>query len=219
MKLLLHACCGPCALMPLRLLAEDADEIAVFYSNSNIAPEAEYERRWDELQRYCGTQGIPVQRDAYDPDEWEAKVAPVGESLKAYSPAFGAESSAASVQELLDDERRSERCRLCYRMRLQKAAAFAAREGFDGLASSLAVSPYQFAAEMDEELARACEPLGLVPVIRDFRPYYREATALSRELGMYRQNYCGCRFSVAEAEATRAFIKAQRKARKAARKA
>ena len=53
----------------------------------------------------------------------------------------------------------------------------------------------------------------------DYRPYYDEATRISRELGMYRQNYCGCRFSVKEGEATRAFIKAQRKAAKAARAA
>lgn len=204
--------------MPSRLLAEAGHDLAVFYSNSNIAPAAEYERRWDELKRYCDSQGIPVWQDAYDPDEWEQKVAPAGEALKAYSPAFGARSDAASVQELLDDERRSERCRLCYRMRLEKAAAFAARTGCEGVASSLAVSPYQFAAEMDEELARACAPYGLQPVVRDFRPHYQEATRLSRELGMYRQNYCGCRFSVAEAEATRAFVKEQRKARKRAQR-
>lgn len=211
MKLLVHACCGPCAIMPLRLLQDEGFSIGVLYSNSNIAPAEEYNHRWEELESYGRSQGIPVFQDDYRPDEWEALVAPLGESLKAYSPALGACSETASVQELLDDERRSERCRLCYRLRLEHSAAFAAQEGYEAMASTLAVSPYQFAKEMDEELVRACEAAGLEPILRDFRPYYREATRISRELGMYRQNYCGCRFSVAEAEATRAFLRAQRK--------
>lgn len=203
--------------MPLKLLAEEGHDIAVFYSNSNITPKAEYQRRWEELQRYCEANHIPVESDDYNPDSWNEAVAFIGESLKVFSSAFGAESDAQSVSELLDDERRSERCRACYRLRLERAADYAVNHGYEGLASSLAVSPYQFAAILDEEVERVCASRDLTPVTRDFRPYYPEATRLSRELGMYRQNYCGCRFSVKEAEATRAWIKAQRQARKLAK--
>ena len=104
-------------------------------------------------------------------------------------------------------------------MRLEEAARFAAAHGFDALSTTLAVSPYQFSEVIHEELDRACAQAGIGVLFEDFRPYYDEATRISRELGMYRQNYCGCRFSIKEGEATRAFIKQQRAAQKAARKA
>ena len=124
-----------------------------------------------------------------------------------------------TVAELLDDERRRERCRACYRLRLEEAAAVAAQGGYEGLATTLAVSPYQFTDVIRDELQRAAAGAGIAAHFEDYRPYYHEATRISRELGMYRQGYCGCRFSVPEAEATRAFIKAQRKADKAAKAA
>ena len=280
MKLLVHACCGPCSIMPTRLLSEAGYEITVFYANSNIAPAIEYEKRLRELQRYAALQGFPVVEGIYDPAAWEREVAPIGEALKQYSPAFGkafanrhvdgigAEScreqasatpgnartdkpdtanadeadeaahgiyagsasavgqfgdgstrEPATVAELLDDERRKERCRACYRMRLEEAAAYAAQGGFDALSTTLAVSPYQFTEVIREELERASGQAGISAHFQDFRPYYDEATRISRELEMYRQNYCGCRFSIREGEATRAFVKQQRKQRKARERA
>ena len=213
--------------MPTRLLTEAGHDIAVFYANSNIAPAAEYEKRLVDLRKYADKQGFRVIEGAYDPAAWEREVAPIGEALKEYSPALGKakalESShaqePATVAELLDDERRAERCRACYRLRLEEAARFAAAHGFDALSTTLAVSPYQFSEVIHEELDRACAQAGIGVLFEDFRPYYDEATRISRELGMYRQNYCGCRFSIKEGEATRAFIKQQRAAQKAARKA
>ena len=156
-------------------------------------------------------------------------MAPIGEAIKDFSPALGskhvgdgAEETAelpASVAELLDDERRRERCRACYRMRLEEAAAAAVAGGYDGMATTLAVSPYQFTDVIHEELERACAQAGIVAHFEDYRPYYDEATRISRELGMYRQNYCGCRFSIDEGEATRAYIKQKRKLAKAAKRA
>ena len=250
--------------MPTRLLREAGHGIAVFYANSNIAPAAEYEKRLAELRRYASAQGLSVIEGAYDPQAWERAVAPIGEAIKRYSPAFGRQFAArprdadpretasgateqapaaaprpagdsaaaapcpageaaadapATVAELLDDERRRERCRACYRLRLEEAAEQAAEGGYDGLATTLAVSPYQFSDVIREELERACAHAGVKPHFQDFRPYYDEATRISRELGMYRQNYCGCRFSVQEGQATRAFVKQQRKLQKEARRA
>lgn len=212
--------------MPTRILLEEGHDIDVFYANSNIAPQGEYEKRLAELQHYAEQQGFGVIEGAYDPAEWEAKVAPIGEAIKDFSPALGSkhvgdDSAPApqNVAELLDDERRRERCRACYRMRLEEAAAYAAEHGYEGLATTLAVSPYQFTDVIREEAERAATAAGLVAHFEDYRPYYDEATRISRELGMYRQNYCGCRFSVKEGEATRAFIKQQRKAAKEAKAA
>ena len=203
MKLLVHACCGPCAIMPTRLLAEQGHEIAVHYANSNIAPRAEYDHRLAELQKYAATQGFDVIEGAYDPDAWEKAVAPIGEAV------------------LRGDEgvSREDRCRACYRMRLEESAAYAAEHGYEGLSTTLAVSPYQLRDVMHEELDRVCAKTGIEPVFEDFTPYYDQATRISRELGMYRQNYCGCRFSVEEAEATRAAIRKQRALEKEARAA
>ena len=233
MKLLVHACCGPCSIMPTRLLMDAGHDITVLYANSNIAPASEYERRLHELQRYADLQGFEVLEGAYEPATWERDVAPIGEALKQYSPAFGEafasqqagdgnapsepdSAAPTTVAELLDDERRKERCRACYRLRLEEAAKVAHEGGFDALTTTLAVSPYQFTEVIHEELIRASEQADVKPLFQDFRPYYDEATRISRELNMYRQNYCGCRFSVQEGEATRAFIKQQRKAKKAA---
>ena len=221
--------------MPTRILVDEGHDIDVFYANSNIAPRSEYEKRLLELKRYGDSQGFDVIEGAYDPQTWEREVAPIGESIKEFSPAFGeafaskhvgsaeppstSYDGVGSVAELLDDERRKERCRACYRLRLEEAAAYAAENGYEGLATTLAVSPYQFTDVIREETERAASQAGLFAHFHDYRPYYDEATRISRELGMYRQNYCGCRFSIREGEATRAFIKEQRKAAKAAKAA
>ena len=222
--------------MPTRILRDEGHDIAVFYANSNIAPASEYTHRLDELKRYAQMSGFEVFEGAYDPGVWEREVAPIGESIKQFSPALGERFAArqvgatdtsapidqappASVAELLDDERRKERCRACYRMRLEEAARVAVEGGYDALSTTLAVSPYQFTDVIREELDRAAAGAGIDAHFEDFRPYYDEATRVSRELGMYRQNYCGCRFSIKEGEATRAFLKEQRRQRKAAKQA
>ena len=121
MRLLVHACCGPCSIMPTRLLAEEGHEISVFYANSNIAPAAEYEKRLRELESYAAAQGFEVVEGEYDPAAWEREVAPIGEAIRDYSPALSARhvggapaqdqahATPQSVAELLDDERRRER--------------------------------------------------------------------------------------------------------------
>ncbi len=214
--------------MPTKLLVEQGHDITVFYANSNIAPRAEYEKRLVELQNYAADQGFEVLEGEYNPAAWEETVAPIGEAIKDFSPAFGSKHVGSdsenmpapeTVAELLDDERRKERCRACYRLRLEEAASLAVEGGYDALTTTLAVSPYQFTDVIHEELERAAAQVGIQSFFEDYRPYYDEATRISRELGMYRQNYCGCRFSVAEGEATRAFIKQQRKQAKAAKAA
>lgn len=137
-------------------------------------------------------------------------------------PGFGAygeltldEAAALAV----DPKKRAARCRACYRLRLEEAARQAAAQGFEGLSTTLAVSPYQYSDIIHEELQRAAAQAGLQAVFEDFRPFYSEATRRSRELGMYRQNYCGCLISDLEARAERAQRKAERKALHAAERA
>lgn len=196
-KLLLHACCCPCTLEPLRLLLEEGHDITIAYMNSNIHPPAEYERRRDVLLDFAREQGLSVVEGIYDPKAWARTAGALGASL----------------------EHRAERCRACYRLRLEEACHYAAANGFAGVATTLTVSPYQYTETIREELQRACEPYGLAAVFRDYREQYAEATRRSKAMGMYRQNYCGCVFSQVEAEEEREARKVARAAAKAAKEA
>lgn len=213
MKLLLHACCGPCSMEPLRILLAEGHDISIFYANSNIAPEPEYRHRLSELLKFAAHEGVRVIEGNYDPAQWERYVAPIGRAMA--QKAQERTEKPTSVAELLDDANRRNRCRACYKLRLCEAARYAHEHDFDAVSTTLSVSPYQFTDIIREELTRACKQNSIAPDFRDFRPYYDEATRRSREAGMYRQDYCGCSFSIAEGEATRAFIKEQREEQRA----
>ena len=168
--LLLHACCAPCSLEPVRLLREEGFEPTICWTNPNIQPRDEWQRRLDELRRWCTDGDIELIEAGEDRNRWETGLA--------------------------------EACRV------------AQERGFEYVGTTLAVSPYQLFDICNDVLERLAAARGLTPVIRDFRPYYPEATRRSRELGMYRQNYCGCRFSAVEAAMDRARIRDERKAAK-----
>jgi epoxyqueuosine reductase len=178
-KLLLHACCGPCLIEPLDALKAEAESVTVVYANPNIHPAEEYVRRRDVMADYAEHEGVRVVELPYDVDAWQAAVGPLADA--------GAD-----------------RCRACFRLRLETTARYAADNGFDAIATTLTVSPYQDGAIIAEEGERAAKAAGVAYVHRDFRERYPSATARSRELGMYRQNYCGCVFSQKEAEEQRA---------------
>ncbi len=185
-RLLLHACCGPCLLEPLDALAAQADRVVVVYANPNIHPASEYERRRSALAGYAAGTGIEVVELPYAPEVWERDVAPLADQGVA-------------------------RCRACYALRLGMSARYAAENGFDALATTLSVSPYQDHVGIAGAGREAAAAAGIAWVDRDFRARYPEATRRSRELGMYRQNYCGCRFSRVEADQQRATRKAAKK--------
>ncbi|MDR0514664.1 MAG: epoxyqueuosine reductase QueH [Coriobacteriaceae bacterium] len=272
MKLLLHACCGPCSLEPVRVLHEAGHQVCLAYMNSNIYPEAEYERRRDTLHDWAESLNIPFLEGNYDPSAWEDAVAgwnDVGR-LAGWNEARGVagwnEAGGTAIpnrnerrgnslgcnperglvhatSDKLDEGRengleeepvsspcnglggnsddkpgslREGRCRLCYRLRFAEAAAYASTHGFEGICTTLSVSPYQFGKVIQEELEAAAQRRGIKAHFVDFSPLYPEATRRSRELGMYRQNYCGCRFSLDEAAAERAERRQARKAVKGA---
>lgn len=230
MKLLLHACCGPCSLEPTRLLKAAGHDITIYYANSNIHPAEEYEHRLATLRAWAADAGFEVLEGPYDPATWEACAGRIGDA--AIAEVEGALAEAGAEDECagegaspraavlsVDPARREARCRACYRLRLEETARVAAEQGFEGIGTTLSVSPYQYTQVIREEVERAATQAGVVPVFEDFRPYYDEATRESRELGMYRQNFCGCRISDLEAAAERAERKEQRAAAKAAERA
>lgn len=272
MRILLHACCGPCSLEPARVLREAGHEIAIYYANSNIAPAGEYARRLQTLKDWAAEEGIAVIEGAYDPATWEETVGRLGDAARKQFGLIADEHAAAFAQlhgkpeqpandsnctnspaakgndradSKSDDKAdaafallcattdpaqtpavgnlspeartaRRERCRACYRLRFGESARYAADHSFDALGTTLSVSPYQYTDVIEDELRRACAAENLACAFADYRPLYDEATRRSRELGMYRQNFCGCRFSAEEAAAER---KARKEARRATRTA
>ena len=179
MKLLLHACCGPCSLEPTRILRAAGHDLTLYYANSNIAPAEEYAHRLGTLRTWAGGEGLPVVEGPYDPAAWEATAGRVGEA--ALAAADGDVLRTATHPAL-----REARCRACYRLRFEEAARVASERRFDAVGTTLSVSPYQFTEVIREELERAAAAAGVRALFEDYRPFYDEATRRSRATGMYR---------------------------------
>ncbi len=195
MKILLHACCGPCSLEPVRHLLEEGHTLTIAYINSNIEPKEEYEHRLETLLNWAKQEKIPVIEGSWKHDLWN----------KAITAAWG-EGAPKNL-----------RCQACYRFRFEELAHYAHEHNFEAIGTTLSVSPYQFTQLIKEELNRAAKPYPELKVaFRDWRSDYAEATRKSRALGMYRQNFCGCAYSNKEAAQERKIRKAERKAKKAA---
>ena len=236
-KMLLHACCGPCSLEPSRLLLDEGTPFSIFFSNSNIHPQEEYELRLATIREFQQSQGVGVIEGEYNRAAWDMRVGVIGEKIVNLQHELGLDGEIIPSPNpyplpVLPDgfgendealshlaELRQTRCRACYRLRFEETCSYAKEYGFDAVGTTLSVSPYQYTNIIREELKRACENAGLTCAFVDYRPYFETNEARSKELGMYRQNYCGCHFSYDEAQAERAYRKRARKAAKAAKKA
>lgn len=171
MKLLMHVCCGPCALYPLKALLEEGHGVHGYFFNPNIHPYTEYERRRDTLAAYAENEGWTV---IY------AQEYPVEEYFR------------------MTAYRETERCRFCYILRLKQSAGVAKRGGFEAFTTTLLVSPFQ-KHELIREAGEAMAAQYGVPFLyRDFRVGFKEGVRRSKEIGMYRQQYCGCVYSEKE---------------------
>lgn len=168
MMVLLHICCANCAIYPLRVLRERGVEVSGYFFNHNIHPYQEFRRRLDTVQQYAAEAALPlIVDDTYALDEFLANVAS--------APA--------------------ERCRYCYQSRLEATARSAAAHGFDAFSSTLLYSRYQqheFIRASGESLGQR---FGVDFLYEDFRPGWQEGIVVSKAMGLYRQQYCGCIYS------------------------
>lgn len=166
-RILLHVCCGPCAIAPALKLKEAGWTVVGLYANSNIQPAAEWLRRRDGVAKVAGILDFEVRYDAYDP--------------------------VPHLRRSLADP--PGRCRPCWDERLDRAAALAAELGCDAFTSSLFYSKYQD-HELMAALAEARSLAHGVPFhYQDFRVHWDEGVARSKEWDIYRQPYCGCLLS------------------------
>jgi predicted adenine nucleotide alpha hydrolase (AANH) superfamily ATPase len=171
MKILLHICCANCGIYPLERIKEKGDQVVGYFFNPNIHPYQEYQRRLEALKQYSEKAGLEViYRDEYLLEEFLKHVA----------------------------ERPEERCSYCYLVRLEAVAREAKRSGFDQFSTTLLQSTHQnhqLIKEAGEQIAKEVE----VPFYyEDFRPGWKRGVEVSKAMGLYRQQYCGCIYSEKE---------------------
>lgn len=177
-RLLMHSCCAPCSSYCLEYLSEYF-EITVFYYNPNIYPEEEFYFRASEQERFIGELSpkhpISFIQGDYDKDRF-------------YELAKGLE----------DEPERGKRCHRCYELRLREAGLLARKIGADYFTTTLSISPQKDAAKLNEIGGRLAFEIGVSYLFSDFKKKngYLRSTEISKEHGMYRQNYCGCVYSM-----------------------
>lgn len=176
----LHICCGPCSLMPVIHLRKEGFEVTAFFFNPNIHPEEEYELRCASAQLAAVKLDYPIvfAGEAQEPGSW--------------------------IRELNGITAEGLRCVQCYRQRLLPAALEAKKRGFRFFTTSLLYSRYQHHEAICAEAEKIAQETGVTFLYRDFRPYWWDGINLSKELGLYRQKWCGCLLSRKEADIQRA---------------
>lgn len=165
MKILLHICCAPCTVYPLKVLRGEGHEVHGFFYNPNIHPFTEFRRRLDTVSVYSTVAHLPVTIDeTYNVEAFLNRVLPLGK----------------------------DRCLACYRMRLERTFDEARERKMEAVTSTLLYSKYQRHDDIvaiGEELSAAHR----IPFLNiDFRTGWKEGLDESRYLGLYRQQYCGC---------------------------
>lgn len=169
--ILLQACCGPCSSAVIEQL-EPFFDITILYYNPNTYPESEYEKRYKEFAKLHGFKMIKCD---YDHNEF----------LNACS-------------DLENEPEGGKRCYKCYELRMRKTAILAKEMSFDFFSTTLSISPHKNAKWINEIGLKLEEELDVKFLYSDFKKKdgYKRSIAISKELGLYRQDYCGCEFSL-----------------------
>ena len=172
-RMLLHTCCAPCSTHVLELLRE-VFELTLYFYDPNIHPREEYEMRRDEMKGYAEKSSVAFVEGPYDVERW-------------FELTKGHEA----------DKEGSERCFLCYKVRLRESARFASENGFEYFGTVLSISPHKRADKINEIGLSLAAEYGISYLEADFKKKdgFKRSIVLSREHGLYRQDYCGCVYS------------------------
>ncbi|MHB8129788.1 MAG: epoxyqueuosine reductase QueH [Mobilitalea sp.] len=179
-KLLIHSCCAPCSSYVLEYMSIYF-EITIYYYNPNIYPETEYIRRVEEQQNLIKT--MPLQSEVhfiqgdYRPADY-------------YQQIKGLETEVEG----------GKRCFACYELRLEEAAKYAKVGGLDYFTTTLSISPHKNAEKLNEIGEKIAGEYGVSYLPSDFKKKngYKRSIELSKEYNLYRQDYCGCVYSMQE---------------------
>lgn len=180
--LLLHSCCAPCSSYVIEYLSRYF-EITVFYYNPNIFPAEEYWKRVEEQKRFI------EQIECQNP-------------IRFLEGTFDPERFYAMAEGLEEIPEGGERCFRCYRLRLEETARRAAEGKFDYFTTTLTISPLKNVEKLNEIGEETADIYQVAFLNSDFKKKngYKRSIELSREYGLYRQDYCGCEFSLRERE-------------------
>ncbi len=177
-SLLLHACCAPCSSYCVEYLSQYFD-ITLYFYNPNIESQEEFTKRFNEFEKIYKRFGVKAIEEKYNADEFY-------QAVKGYE----------------DCKEGGDRCTICYILRLLKSLEYAKEHNFDYFASTLSISPYKDTERLNsigEEISKDSNVLWLV---NDFKKKggYLRSTVLSKEMDLYRQDYCGCVYSIRDAQ-------------------
>ena len=177
-SLLLHACCAPCSSYCVEYLAKYFD-ITLYFYNPNIESQEEFSKRFKEFEKIIKRFGVKVVEEKYDSSEFY-------DAIKGYE----------------DCKEGGDRCTICYRLRLQKTLEYAQAHGFEYFASTLSISPYKDAKRLNEIGEEISKDSSVLYLVNDFKKKggYLRSTVLSKEMDLYRQDYCGCIYSIRDKE-------------------
>jgi predicted adenine nucleotide alpha hydrolase (AANH) superfamily ATPase len=173
-KFLLHICCAVCSGHVIEKLKDDFELTAFFY-NPNIYPYDEYEKRKTAVKDYCVKKSIPFIEGKYDNEEWLAK-----------------------TQGLENEPEGGKRCALCYEIRLKATAKKAKELGYDYFGTTLSISPHKKADTINNIGKKYAKQYNLNFFEADWKKEegFKKTSAICKKEGFYRQNYCGCVYSV-----------------------
>jgi len=175
-KILLHVCCATCSPYVIRVLSREYIP-TIYYYNPNIQPYDEYFKRRLDIEGYVRSLDLDFVEGAYDPHRWEYICAGLE-----HEPEGGA------------------RCEICFKMRLKKVALYAVENGFDWFATTLSVSPHKNSKIINRIGKDLAEDYGLNFYQADFKKHdgFKISNQMAKELDFYRQDYCGCQYSLTE---------------------
>ena len=178
MKIVLHICCGVCAAGVAETLAAEGHQVVGFFYNPNIHPVLEYERRLAATRRVAGELGFPLEIAPYTTEEWFSK-----------------------TSSLEQEPEGGKRCQVCYKLRLEKTHLYMINSGSDAFTTTLTVSPHK-SAEVINKIGY--EIGGDSFMARDFKKKdgFKRAVELAKQWELYRQNYCGCIYSMKQERGT-----------------
>ena len=174
MKIVLHICCGVCAAGVVERLASEGHEVLGLFYNPNIHPLEEYERRLEVAYKVAKELNFLLEVPSYIPEEWFEK-----------------------TNSLENEPEGGKRCRVCFRLRLKKAYLYLQDYGWDAFTTTLTVSPRK-SADMINQIGQEISRDKFL--VRDFKKEegFQRAVELAKKWALYRQNYCGCLYSMRE---------------------
>ncbi len=169
-SILVHMCCAPCATAPIERLLNEGYKVGLFFSNSNIDPYLEYKKRLDAGVKLSKLLNVHIEEDKYEHDKWLEHI-------------NGFES----------EPEKGSRCSLCFEYSLQRTAKMAEKLGYSHFTTTLTLGPHKVSRMIFEQGEKF---KNYIPFDFKKKDGFKRSKEMCDELDIYRQNYCGCEFSL-----------------------